>query len=75
MFWGKKSLLYIYGSEDSLVAAEHFTEKDRPAELYRLRGRGAVKQLPEHLRKRIRRQMETLPDFAAYFSIQITEKQ
>ena len=31
--------------------------------------------LPEHLRKRIRRQMETLPDFAAYFSIQITEKQ
>ncbi|MBR2313407.1 MAG: serine protease [Akkermansia sp.] len=74
LFWGKKSLLYIYGNEDSLVAAEHFNEKDRPEELYRLSGRGAV-PLPEHLRKRIRRQMETLPDFAAYFSIQITEKQ
>lgn len=74
MFWGKKSMLSIYGNEDSLVAAEYFTEKDRPTELYRLSGRGAVKQLPEHLRKRIRRQMETLPDFAAYFSIQITEK-
>ena len=49
-------------------------QKDRPEELYRLSGRGAV-PLPEHLRKRIRRQMETLPDFAAYFSIQITEKQ
>jgi hypothetical protein len=74
LFWGKNSLLHIYGNEDSLVAAERFTDKERPTELYRLSGRGAVRQLPEHLRKRIRRQMETLPDFAAYFSIQITEK-
>ncbi|MBR3902515.1 MAG: PDZ domain-containing protein [Akkermansia sp.] len=75
LFWGKKSLLHIYGNEDSLVAAESFLEKGRPEELYRLSGRGAVRQLPEHLRKRIRRQMETLPDFAGYFSIHITEKQ
>ena len=74
LFWGRKSLLHIYGNEDSLVAAEHFTNEDRPEELYRLSGRGAVSQLPEHLRKRIRRQMETMPDFAAYFSFQITER-
>ena len=74
LFWGRKSLLHIYGNEDSLVAAEHFTNEDRPEELYRLSDRGAVSQLPEHLRKRIRRQMETMPDFAAYFSFQITER-
>lgn len=74
-FWGSKSVLHIRGNEDSLVATEIFFDKDKPHEMYRLSGRGAVPCLPEHLRKRIRYQLETLPDFQFNFSLQIREKQ
>ncbi len=74
-FWGSKSVLHIRGNEDSLVATEIFFDKDKPNEKYRLRGRGAAPCLPEHLRKRIRYQLETLPDFQFNFSLEIREKQ
>lgn len=74
-FWGSKSLLHIRGNEDSLVATEHFYEKDKPDEMYRLSGRGAAPCLPERLRKRIRYQLETLPDFQFNFSLEIRDKQ
>lgn len=74
-FWGSKSVLHIRGNEDSLVATEIFFDKDKPNEKYRLRGRGAAPCLPEHLRKRIRYQLETLPDFQFNFSLHLREKQ
>ena len=74
-FWGSKSLLYIRGNEDSLIATEVFFDKDKADEKYRLSGRGAVPCLPEHLRKRIRYQLETLPDFQFNFSLHLREKQ
>lgn len=74
-FWGSKSLLYIRGNEDTLVATEVFFDKDKPDEKYRLSGRGAAPCLPEHLRKRIRYQLETLPDFQYHFSLHLREKQ
>lgn len=74
-FWGSKSVLHIRGNEDSLVATEIFFDKDKPHEMYRLSGRGAVPCLPERLRKRIRYQLETLPDFQFNFSLHLRDKQ